>query len=581
MHNLKKSDEIAECFNSYFATITETLDIEQAPTSDIIKPSPHPVFEAIQKFRSHPSVIKIRQMAEENTVFQFRRFESAEVWDEINSLDVSKKTSGDLPAHILKLTSDLSFSAVTKLANEMVEQCIFPEKLKLADVSPVFKNGDATVKKNFRPISVLSSLSKVFERLLLKQILPFIEKKLSSILCAFKKGHSTQHALFRVIEVVRRCVDKGGVTAMVLMDLSKAYDCLPHDLLIAKLEAYGFGIDSLKLIHSYLTERKQRVKIGSSFSSWKKLSTGVPQGSVLGPLLFNIFINDFFYAIEHSQVCNFADDNTIFACGETLDEVAICIEDDMREAMNWYKRNEMVANPDKFQLIFFGLKEYHELCIDIHGNIIKMSDTVKLLGVTIDSKLNFNGHIKTICQKTKNKVRAFSRIARYLDFQKASLLYNSFILTNFNYCPLIWMFCGKTANEEVNRVHKRALRVLLNDFDSTFEELLHRSEEVTIHVKNLQKLMLEVYKCITSGNPSFLWEFFNRKMLPYNLRINNLLQLPKTRTNRYGNESLSFWGSMVWNRLPDKYKAAKSCEEFKMKIRSWRGSGCNCRICIF
>ena len=129
-----------------------------------------------------------------------------------------------------------------------------------------------------------------------------------------------QHALFRVIEMVRRCVDKGGVTAMVLMDLSKAYDCLPHDLLIAKLEAYGFGIDSLKLIHSYLTERKQRVKVGSSFSSWKTLSKGVPQGSVLGPLLFNVFIYDFFYAIEHSQVCNFADDNTIFACGETLDE---------------------------------------------------------------------------------------------------------------------------------------------------------------------------------------------------------------------------------------------------------------------
>ena len=110
-------------------------------------------------------------MAEENAVFQFRRFEYAEVWDEINRLDVSKKTSGDLPAHILKLTSGLSFSEATKLAYEMVEQCIFPEKLKLADVSPVFKNGDATVKKNFRPISVLSSLSKVFERLLLKQIL--------------------------------------------------------------------------------------------------------------------------------------------------------------------------------------------------------------------------------------------------------------------------------------------------------------------------------------------------------------------------------------------------------------------------
>ena len=174
-----------------------------------------------------------------------------------------------------------------------------------------------------------------------------------------------------------------------------------------------------------------------------------------------------------------------------------------------------------------------------------MSDTVKLLEVIIDSKLRFNEPVKIICQKSNNKVKAFSRVVRYLEPQKASLLYNSFILTNFNYCPLIWMFCGKTPNDKVNSVHKRALRVLLNDYTSSLEELLHRKEEVTIHDKNLQKPMLEVYSCMTSANPSFLWEFFNKKLLSYGLRINNLLQLPSTRTKKYASESFSFRGSII------------------------------------
>ena len=208
-----------------------------------------------------------------------------------------------------------------------------------------------------------------------------------------------------------------------------------------------------------------------------------------------------------------------------------------------------------------------------------MADSVKLLGITIDSKLNFKQHVQSICKKTSNKVRAFSRIAPNLDYEKSTILYNSFILTNINYCPLIGMFCVKTSNDDINRLHKHALRVLLNDYESTFEELIRKRGEHTIHTRNLQGLMLEVYKYLTSDNSSFLWDFLKRKPVNYNLRLKDLVQLPETRTLRYGNDSLTFRGSILWNALSDRIKSENSVSQFKNNIKNWTGSNCNCLIC--
>ena len=159
------------------------------------------------------------------------------------------------------------------------------------------------------------------------------------------------------------------------------------------------------------------------------------------------------------------------------------------------------------------------------------------------------------------------------------LLYNSFIMSQFNYCPLIWMFCGKVANNDLNRTHKRALRILLNDYTSTFNELLHRVNECTIHQKNLQKLMLEVYNSLPQPNPSFLWDMFHEKDNKYNLRSKNLLMLPPTKTTTYGNDSFSFRGGILWNSLPNDKKTATSVCSFKSCIKIWYGENRRCKIC--
>ena len=150
------------------------------------------------------------------------------------------------------------------------------------------------------------------------------------------------------------------------MDLSKAYDCLPHDLLIAKLEAYGLGYNSLRFLYSYLSNRSQRVRISSSVSDWLAIVLGVPQGSILGPILFNIFINDLLFSNLKSDICNFADDNTLYACDSSIDNVLLRLNSDIPRVMDWFRSNEMVVNPDKFQVMFLGIENSRTILIDNH-----------------------------------------------------------------------------------------------------------------------------------------------------------------------------------------------------------------------
>ena len=217
----------------------------------------------------------------------------------------------------------------------------------------------------------------------------------------------------------------------ILMELSKAYDCIPRDLLIAKIDAYGINRKALKLGYSYLKNRKQRVKTGSTFSSSKKISIGVPQVSVLGHLLFNIFINDLFFIEKESEICNFADDTTFYACETSIEAVMIRLEGDVYRLMKWFTDNGMKANPSKFQIMFLGRKDMSILCLNISGNLIPSSNQVKLLGANIDNSLEFEAHVKELCRKVNLKVNAFIRLRPCLGEQKSKLIFNSVIMSNF------------------------------------------------------------------------------------------------------------------------------------------------------
>ena len=571
--------KIAEIFNHYFANITESLGISEdqsllSQTTGINDP----VEKAVKKYKNHPSIRKIKECCELNQ-FEFKPVTVNEIHLQIQKLNTNKSSPlNSIPAKILKHNADIFAILLQKIFNSNLAECYFPKELKAGEISSLFKSLDAFIKKNYRPITVLSSVSKIYERVLENQIKSHALSFLSPLLCGFREGYGTQHALLRLIETCKKTLDKGGFAGALLMDLSKAFDCLNHELLIAKLSAYGFSPNALRLVHSYLSERKQRVKINGSFSTWRETMIGVPQGSVLGPLLFNIYLNDLFMFVKDAQICNYADDTTIYACDSNIEGVIATLESDALKIAEWFPNNCMKLNEDKCHLMVFGDKS-NDVSVNVGRITIKESTEEKLLGVILDKKLCFKQQIKSMCKKAGQKLHALSRISYFLDTDQLKRIMKTFILSQFNYCPLVWMSCDRTLNNKINRIHERALRIAYKDMTSDYDTMLLRDNAVRIHIRNLQLLMTEVYKTKWELNPSFMKEIFVEKRSSYGLRGCHDLLLPQVRTTCNGLETISFRGCRLWQALPNDIKQSETLSSFKRRIKVWRGVECNCRLC--
>ena len=362
------------------------------------------------------------------------------------------------------------------------------------------------------------------------------------------------------------------------MDLSKAFDCLPHNLLMLKLEAYGlsenslkllnsylenrgqrikignnysewdtlikgvpqgsilkleaYGLseNSLKLLNSYLENRRQRIKIGNNYSEWDTLIKGVPQGSILGPVLFNVFINDIFHFVQDSTIYNYADDNTLFYSDTNLNTVVKTLENDSINLIDWFSKNLMKANPDKFQAIAIGPKtNKHNLSFDLKGNKITCEENVKLLGITVDSHLNFDKHISEICKKASQQLNILKRIGKYLNRLGRLTIYYSFILSNFNYCPVTWHFCSEKNTKKIEKIQERALRFIYEHYENTYENLLKKSKLPSLKIRRLRTIAVETFKIIHKQSPSYLHDLISIKDQKYNFRHQDKAVLPGVR----------------------------------------------------
>ena len=313
------------------------------------------------------------------------------------------------------------------------------------------------------------------------------------------------------------------------MDLSKAFDSIPHCLLLSKLKCYGFSTDACLFMASYMSERKQCVKIRDCKSSWLTLTRGIPQGSCLGPLLFNVFVNDLFSVVESANLFNYADDNTLSVSNSSVEKVIELLTKDTKNTMKWFADNYMQANPEKFQIMF--LKPQRSITelpkqMTIDDVTIKTSEKVKLLGVTIDQNLNFDEHVKILCRKASNQLKILFRFKSSLGNKEKQAMYKTFILSNFNFCPVVWNFCSKMSARKIEKIQERALRFLTDNYTLSYQELLLKTGSQTMLVNRMKCIAVEVFKCIYNLNPAFMQTMFVVKEIEKDMRDPSILILP-------------------------------------------------------
>ena len=307
------------------------------------------------------------------------------------------------------MTAEPLSTPLSTAINNSFKYNIFLSNAKVTCVKPLDKKTeDKHCISNFRLVSILNTFSNIYEKFAQNLLVSNIEEFLSPFLAAYRKSYSTQYVLIRMVEEWKQNLDNNFIVGAVLTDLSKASDCIPHDLFIAKLSAYGLKRDLLCYFYSYLKGRKQCDQINNEQSEFDRIISGVPQGSIFGPILYNIIFKDFFFFIPKASVHNFVDDNTLACFESTTKKLLLILESECETATNWLHNNKIIVNSDKFQVILLEKRGSNNTNIEVKvGNEkIKSTLSVKLLGAHIDDKLNFIHHINKLCKSARNRLNA-------------------------------------------------------------------------------------------------------------------------------------------------------------------------------
>ena len=473
----------------------------------------------------------------------------------IKSLKKCSPGYDELNKDILDLSLPIIKNLLMHLVNQSICQGIFPDELKIAKVTPIFKADDSSKFNNYRPVSVLSILSKIFEKAMYNRLIDFLEtyKILYEKQFGFRKDHSTYMALMILIDKLIKCMENGEYVIGVFLDLSTAFDTVDHSILLRKLYFYGIRGTAYEWFESYLSNRKQCVLYDGVQSSMKTIKCGVPQGSILGPLLFLIYINDLATICKHTLPFLFADDTNLFKHGNDLNEMVNSLNQELLDISLWLKVNKLSLNVKKTHYMVFTSKKCtpNSLDITIDGCNIDRVKHTKFLGVFIDEKLNWKKHVSYISSKISKGIGIIIKARNLLSLNALKTLYFSFIYPYFTYCNQVWGSACDTRLRPLVMLQKRCVRIITRSkYQDHTDPLFARLG--LLKLKDINKYFIGrfMYRWYQNKLPSMFQDMFIpiTDIHDYDTRQSSLLYCPKFKTE-LGKSRCSYRAPYMWNLI--------------------------------
>ena len=530
---------IANYFNDYFSTISSKVrDKIQFTNKNFSDYLPHPNTNSMFLTPTTPD----------------------EVLNCINSLK-SNKSSGpnSIPFKILHLLKAELSIILSNIINRSFSLGTFPSLLKVAKVIPIFKKGSTLDVQNYRPISLLSNIDKIFQKLMHKRLINFFESKklLYPLQFGFRTNHSTEISLLHIIERIQKSLDNGQVACGIFLDLQKAFDTVDHSILLAKLRYYGIRGKVYDWFKSFLSDRSQYVSIGNVKSDVSFVIHGVPQGSVLGPLLFLIYINDMNNAINFSSIFHFADDTNMLNCSRNLKQLSKQVNIDLKQILHWLNANKISLNASKTEFVLFKHQRRHinfDLRIKINGQRLYPSSFIKYLGVYVDENLNWSKHIENLSVKLRRANGALSKLRYLIPKSLLISIYHSIFFSHISYACMVWGQRETSITKRVFLLQKQAIRIISNsDWRAHSTPLFFNFNFMKFFDFVKYRNILFIHQFLNNELPQCLHNTFSFAHLNSNIntrgRTAGLLVQHRFNTVTFGQNSIQNQSISAWNLM--------------------------------